>query len=244
MSPKEIGLHQNLIGELHAEEKASRFLYVLQKFAQLSQHPALFDSDGEDLSPSELIHSSSKLRAVLDRLHEIRGLREKAIIFAPHRDMQSILAKVLSAEFRLPIRIINGDTKNTASLNRRASKTRGAILEEFKSTIGFNALILSPFVAGIGLTITEANHVFHYGRWWNPAVESQATDRAYRIGQSKPVFVYVPILDDPTGVVTPTFDQRLDALMDHKYQLAQDFLKPLPSENSLGQELFADIRGE
>ena len=91
-------------------------------------------------------------------------------------------------------------------------------------------LILSPFVAGIGLTIIEANHVIHYGRWWNPAVESQATDRTYRIGQTKDVFVYLPILRDPSGRVTPTFDERLDDLMERKQRLAEDFLRPLPPE--------------
>ena len=77
-------------------------------------------------------------------------------------------------------------------------------------------LILSPFVAGVGQTIVEANHVIHYGRWWNPAVESQATDRAYRLGQSKEVQVYLPILVDESGKVARTFDQLLDHLMENK----------------------------
>jgi hypothetical protein len=89
-------------------------------------------------------------------------------------------------------------------------------------------------VAGIGLTIVEANHVVHYGRWWSPAVESQATDRAYRIGQKKDVSVYLPILRDPSGRVSPTFDERLDLLMERKQRLAEDFLRPLPPEHEMG----------
>jgi SNF2 family DNA or RNA helicase len=104
--------------------------------------------------------------------------------------------------------------------------------------------ILSPFVAGIGLTIVEANHVLHYGRWWNPAVESQATDRAYRIGQPKEVSVYLPILRDPSGRISHSFDERLDMLMDKKHRLAEDFLRPLPPEEELGGELFTNLREE
>ena len=105
-------------------------------------------------------------------------------------------------------------------------------------------MILSPFVAGIGLTITEANHVIHYGRWWNPAVESQATDRAYRIGQDKDVVVYLPILTDPTDRILLTFDERLDALMDRKYSLARDFLRPMPAEEEMEGELQRDLLRE
>ena len=136
-------------------------------------------------------------------------------MFARHRTMQGILAKVLQEEFQLPVRIINGETKlRGGSLNASGVRTRNAILQDFRVKPGFNVLILSPFVAGIGLTIVEANHVVHYGRWWNPAVESQATDRAYRIGQTKEVSVYLPILRDPSGRVAPTFDERLDLLME------------------------------
>ena len=105
-------------------------------------------------------------------------------------------------------------------------------------------MILSPFVAGIGLTITEANHVIHYGRWWNPAVESQATDRAYRIGQNKDVVVYLPILTDPTGRISLTFEERLDALMERKYSLARDFLRPISPEDELEGELHRDLMRE
>ena len=118
------------------------------------------------------------------------------------------------------------------------------ILDEFKSRPGFNVIILSPFVAGIGLTIVVANHVIHYGRWWNPAIESQATDRAYRIGQRKEVSVYLPILTDSSGRVSPSFDERLDVLLEKKYGLAEDFLRPLPPEEQIGDELFADLQEE
>ncbi|MGA3316675.1 MAG: C-terminal helicase domain-containing protein [Candidatus Korobacteraceae bacterium] len=70
------------------------------------------------------------------------------------------------------------------------------------------------------VTITEANHVIHYGRWWNPAVEAQATDRVYRIGQERDVRVYLPTLKDPSGRISNSFDERLHRLLEQKSTLA------------------------
>lgn len=246
MSDAEIEAHRSLLARLRSDNRQSRFLSALQSFVQLYQHPAMLTDNAEDLSVKELVSQSSKLRVLIAKLHEIRGKREKVIIFARLRTMQGILAKVLQAEFQLPVRIINGETKlrGSLSLNKTGLKTRNAILHDFQNTPGFNVLILSPFVAGIGLTIVEANHVVHYGRWWNPAVESQATDRAYRIGQTKEVSVYLPILRDPSQRVAPSFDERLDLLMDNKQRLAEDFLRPLAAEDQLRDELFDDLSAE
>jgi hypothetical protein len=106
---------------------------------------------------------------------------------------------------------------------------RREILQRFRASLGFDVIILSPFVAGVGLTLTEANHVIHYGRWWNPAVENQATDRAYRIGQTRPVHVYSLIGVDSTGAIPKTLDQAVDELLRERRELARDFLMP-PSE--------------
>jgi SNF2-related domain/Helicase conserved C-terminal domain len=246
MSDSEIEAHRALLSKLKSDNRQSRFLSALQSFVQLYQHPALLTDNAEDLSAGELVSQSSKLRVLIATLHEIRGKREKVIIFARLRTMQGILAKVLQAEFQLPVRIINGETKlrGSSSLNKAGLKTRNAILQDFQNAPGFNVLILSPFVAGIGLTIVEANHVVHYGRWWNPAVESQATDRAYRIGQTKEVSVYLPILRDRSRRVAPTFDERLDLLMDNKHRLAEDFLRPLAPEDEMRDELFEDLSAE
>jgi hypothetical protein len=161
--------------------------------------------------------------------------------------MQRILARVFSTEFGKPVRVINGDTPRAGSLRKGGIETRSGILQEFRQSEGFNVLILSPFVAGVGLTIVEANHVIHYGRWWNPAVEAQATDRAYRLGQLKEVHVYLPILEDRTGQVSPTFDQLLDQLMENKKGLAEgalqrdEFLQPRESEDDAGLQVFSGL---
>jgi hypothetical protein len=245
MSADEVALHKELIRRMKGNQGKSRHLAALQDFSRLYQHPFLLKGDAEEATTSELVAGSSKLQAILDVLHQIRAKREKAIIFTRHRAMQSILAKTLQAEFGIPIRIVNGLTQRaTVSTSLRPASSRKAILEEFRSKHGFNVLILSPHVAGIGLTITEANHVIHYGRWWNPAVESQATDRVYRIGQTKEVYVYLPIMSDPSGAIPNTFDERLDILMDKKYRIAQDFLKPLDNEDELGQELYSELQSE
>ncbi len=89
--------------------------------------------------------------------------------------------------------------------------------------------------------------MIHYGRWWNPAVEAQATDRAYRLGQLKEVHVYLPILEDKTLRVTPTFDQLLDQLMENKKGLAEgalqrdELLQPKEGEDEAGLQVFSGL---
>ena len=92
----------------------------------------------------------------------------------------------------------------------------------------------------MGLTLTEANHVFHYGRWWNPAKEAQATDRVYRIGQEKDVHIYYLIAKDKEQKLE-TFDEKLDLLLRRRLALASDFLAPIPSEDDLTGEFLADL---
>ena len=101
--------------------------------------------------------------------------------------------------------------------------------------------MLSPVVAGLGLTLVEANHVIHYGRWWNPALEAQATDRVYRIGQTRPVHVYFPIAYDPLKEFI-SFDEKLDRITTRRRKMAEDFLTPLSSEQELQQELLDDVQ--
>lgn len=247
MSETEVSKHQSLIEGLSAAKRSKGRLDLLQKFARLYQHPLLLDGDGDEYSVEELRAGSSKLRQLLATLHEIRRVGEKAIIFARHKDMQRILARVLSEEFKKPVRIVNGDTPRSGSLSKAGVETRSRILEDFRMASGFDLVILSPFVAGVGLTIVEANHVIHYGRWWNPAVEAQATDRAYRLGQTKEVTVYLPILRDETGRISKSFDQLLDELMERKKGIAEgalqtdDFLAPQENEDEAGLQVCAGL---
>jgi SNF2 family DNA or RNA helicase len=94
-------------------------------------------------------------------------------------------------------------------------------LKTFQAKPGFGAIILSPLAVGFGVNIQAANHVVHYTRTWNPAREDQATDRAYRIGQSRDVYVYYPVV---TANDFMTFDEKLDRLLEQKRVLARDML--------------------
>ena len=199
----------------------SKPLQILQHLQKLYQHPALLNDDYITRSTEWLINSSPKLLATIDLLNKIKSKNEKVLVFTLWIGMQAILQKVLSEKFGLKVKIINGETNS----KKTASSSADAIIEDFSMESGFNILILSPLAAGAGLNITAANHVIHYGRWWNPAKEDQGTDRAYRIGQEKDVHVYYPVLQQPNG---DGFDLKLhNDVIRNKRELATDVLVPL-----------------
>jgi hypothetical protein len=132
--------------------------------------------------------------------------------------MQRLLQHYIRAEFDFYPRIVNGDT----SVSTKAQINRQKTINEFQRAPGFSVIILSPLAVGFGVNIQAANHVVHYLRHWNPAKEDQATDRAYRIGQTRDVYVYCPltVADD-----FKTFDVKLDELLTRERSLAGDMLQ-------------------
>jgi hypothetical protein len=158
-----------------------------------------------------------KLDWLLGQLQVIKGKSEKAIVFCEFREIQRLLQHYIEGNLGIRADIINGDT--SASSSHAASRQKR--IKVFQNAPGFGVLILSPVAVGFGVNIQAANHVIHYTRTWNPAKEDQATDRAYRIGQTKDVYVYYPVVhaEDFT-----TFDVKLDQLLEHKRQLAEDML--------------------
>lgn len=160
---------------------------------------------------------SPKLDWLLKTLQEIQGRKEKAIVFCEFREIQRLLRHYIELEFGYKADIINGDSSTSAS----HANSRQKRIDDFQRTAGFGVIILSPLAVGFGVNIQAANHVIHYTRTWNPAKEDQATDRAYRIGQTKDVLVYYPVVhaDDFT-----TFEAKLDRLLDRKRALAEDML--------------------
>jgi hypothetical protein len=161
-----------------------------------------------------------KLDWLLLKLAEIRmrgNGGEKVIIFCEFRAIQRLLRHYIEETFGYVADIINGDTP--ASASHAASRQKR--IKAFQTNPGFGVIILSPFAAGFGVNIQAANHVIHYTRTWNPAKEDQATDRAYRIGQSKDVYVYCPVVRADDFV---TFDEKLDRLLQYKRGLADDML--------------------
>ncbi|MGB6114447.1 MAG: helicase-related protein, partial [Comamonas sp.] len=142
---------------------------------------------------------------------------EKVIIFCEFREIQRLLRYYIKADFGFAPDIINGDT--SASSMREDSRQKR--IKAFQAAKGFGVLILSPVAVGFGVNIQAANHVVHYTRTWNPAKEDQATDRAYRIGQEKPVYVYYLVVRAKDFT---TFDAKLDKLLAYKRRLAEDML--------------------
>jgi SNF2 family DNA or RNA helicase len=155
------------------------------------------------------LQNSPKLKWVMHHLQNIRSKGEKAIIFTELREAQLSLYFFLRELFSIRPFIINGD-----------SDKRQEYIDRFSASDGFDVIILSTLAAGAGLNVTAANHVFHFTRAWNPAKENQATDRAYRIGQERDVFVYCPTMVSDF----PTFELRLDHLMRKKATLADSTL--------------------
>ena len=158
-----------------------------------------------------------KLDWLLTQLKAIQTKGEKVIIFCEFREIQRLLQYYIEAELGFRPDIINGDTSASAS----HTESRQKRIKAFQARSSFGVLILSPVAVGFGVNIQAANHVVHYTRTWNPAKEDQATDRAYRIGQKKDVYVYYPVVcaDD-----FMTFDVKLDLLLAYKRELAEDML--------------------
>jgi superfamily II DNA or RNA helicase len=162
-------------------------------------------------------NQAPKLAWLLAILEQIMAVGEKAIIFCEFREIQRMLRHYIEEVFGFAPDIINGDT--AAAAKHIASRQKR--IKAFQAKSGFGVIILSPVAVGFGMNIQEANHVIHYTRSWNPAKEDQATDRAYRIGQTKKVNVYCPVVyaQDFT-----TFDVKLDELLSAKRELASDML--------------------
>ncbi|MCK8827934.1 DEAD/DEAH box helicase [Natroniella acetigena] len=220
---------EHLYNQIRLEVKNSEgrnYLTALQKLLNLSSHPGLVEKDWQEKSVSNLIKEGPKLKKLIEILEEIREKGEKALVFTIYRNMQYIIQRVIRERFGLDwIPIINGQ-----------SKRRVETVDKFNNSSGFNCMLLSPKAAGTGLNITGANHVVHYTRWWNPAVEAQATDRAYRIGQKKNVYVHYPIV---TSNKFETVEEKLNRLLQEKKKLAKSIIVP---NKKLEQEIKNGIK--
>ncbi|GLU57261.1 hypothetical protein Dfri01_67220 [Dyadobacter frigoris] len=230
-------------------EGRNQILKSLWAVRDISDHPYLLENNFRNFSSDELISSSSKLQTTVGILADIRSKDEKVIIFADRRETQKMLQKVVYESFGTFPRIINGDTPTTKQHEGKANLSRQQTIDNFQDVSGFNIIIMSPIAAGVGLNVTQANHVIHYTRHWNPAKEEQATDRAYRIGQKKDVYVYYPMaifpeeMKDENGNKLKSFDEVLDLLLNRKKALANDALFPTEEAEITPDELFGSIFG-
>ncbi len=208
-------------------------LAALQGIKAVSLHPDLIKNE---ISSDECFFcDSARLTKLLIILNRIKKADEKALIFCETRLIQGVLADLLKQHFHmdhLPF-IINGEVPG---------RERKKKVDIFQSKSGFDIMILSPKAGGVGLTLTAANHVIHLTRWWNPAVEDQCTDRVFRIGQEKTVYVYIPKAIHP-DLNDSSFDCLLDELLTRKRTLNQKTLAPTEINQNEAESLFKKVTG-
>jgi SNF2 family DNA or RNA helicase len=204
-------------------------LATLVKLKQICNHPALVRSDGEadgagagarSKSPAMdvlsdggnlalLSRRSGKAMRLMEMLEEVVATGDKALIFTQFRQMGHLLSSMIQHDLDAEVLFLHGGTP--------AAK-RQEMIDRFQDPGGRVPLfILSLKAGGLGLNLTAANHVFHFDRWWNPAVEKQATDRAFRIGQTRTVHVH-------KFVCMGTLEERIDQMLEQKTELAENII--------------------
>jgi SNF2 family DNA or RNA helicase len=219
-------VYEAAIAQARAVRQPGAMLEALQRLRALSLHPD-HNCDATDL---EFIEMSARMHTTFATLDCIAANRERVLIFLDDLEMQARLAGVIQRRYALrsPPMIISGEVAGAA---RQARVNRFQVNSD-----DFDVMILSPRAGGVGLTLTQANHVVHLSRWWNPAVEDQCTGRVLRIGQTRPVFVHIPLAILPNG--RTSFDQNLHALLVRKRQLMRDALMPPAATESDREDLF------
>ena len=211
LSRSQAGLYGRAVKELRSVLETSTgmrrrglVLAYLMQFKQICNHPSQFLGDG-DYAPAD----SGKFQRLGELFEEIASRQEKALVFTQFREMTEPLARHLGEVFGREGLVLHGGTR---------VKDRRSLVEAFQREDGPPFFVLSIKAGGTGLNLTAACHVVHFDRWWNPAVENQATDRAFRIGQKQNVLVH-------KFVTSGTIEERIDELIAEKRGLAEDILE-------------------
>jgi len=178
-------------------------LQTLMRLKQICNHPSQLTGDGE-YKPAD----SGKFQRLAAIAEELAERQEKLLVFSQFREIIDPLAEHLHRVFGRPGLTLHGGT---------SVKQRRQIVEQFQQEAGPPFFILSLKAGGTGLNLTAASHVIHFDRWWNPAVENQATDRAFRIGQQRNVLVH-------KFITSGTIEQRIDELIEEKRALTEQLL--------------------
>ncbi|MCF7785495.1 MAG: DEAD/DEAH box helicase [Prosthecobacter sp.] len=189
--------------EMEPIKRQGLVLGFLLKFKQICNHPSHWNGDGA-WNPAD----SGKFTRLAEICSELAERRERALIFTQFQETCDPLARFLATVFGREGLILHGGT---------AVKKRPQLVESFQQPDGPPFMVISVKAGGTGLNLTAASHVIHFDRWWNPAVENQATDRAFRIGQKKNVMVH-------KFVCQGTIEERIDALIEEKMSLAHDLI--------------------
>ncbi len=176
-------------------------LATLSKLKQVCNHPAQFLGDN-----SSIPGRSGKLARLTEMLEEVLAVRERALVFTQFAEMGAILQRHLQDTFGREVLFLHGGV---------TKRQRDRMVERFQAEDpGPSVFLLSLKAGGTGLNLTRASHVFHFDRWWNPAVENQATDRAFRIGQTRNVQVH-------KYVCAGTLEEKIDEMIERKKEIAE-----------------------
>ena len=178
-------------------------LSTIMKLKQICNHPDQF-LGMNDYVPAD----SGKFEMLREICETIYEKRERVLVFTQYREITGALAEFLKGVFHREGLVLHGGTR---------VKKRAEMVEAFNGVDYVPFMVLSLKAAGVGLNLTGANHVIHFDRWWNPAVENQATDRAYRIGQKRNVMVH-------KFVAQGTIEERVDEIIEKKKSLAESVI--------------------
>lgn len=211
LTRKQAALYQQSVADLATElaradgmKRRGVVLASLMRLKQICNHPSQWLGDG---SWSEA--DSGKLARLREIAEVIAARQEKVLVFTQFREMTTPLAAFLGSVFGRPGLVLHGET---------AVGRRQLLVRQFQEDERVPFFVISLKAGGAGLNLTAASHVVHFDRWWNPAVESQATDRAFRIGQTRNVLVH-------KFVCRGTVEEKIDQIIDSKRQLSQDLLE-------------------
>ncbi|MDR1375506.1 MAG: DEAD/DEAH box helicase [Holosporaceae bacterium] len=220
LTKKQVALYNSLVKSLERDlienpdgisqnQRKWRILAAIMKFKQICNHPDQYAGTGL-FDPK----NSGKFKTLAEICETVRDKHESVLVFTQFKEICEPLKCYLETVFGRNGLVIHGGV---------TPKKRGEIVEQFNSEyIPF--MVLSLKAGGVGLNLTSANHVIHFDRWWNPAIENQATDRAFRIGQMKDVMVY-------KFVTTGTIEEKIDMIIDNKSKLATDVISKSVGEN-------------
>ena len=212
LTPEQATLYEAVVRDLEEKLKDAEgigrqglLLATLTRLKQICNHPAQFLQDASAFTESR----SRKLARVCEMLDEIEAEGESVLVFTQFTEIGKSLEALFRRRYGGAVYYLHGGTPRAR---------REHMVEEFQDPDSERAIfVLSLRAGGTGITLTRANHVIHFDRWWNPAVENQATDRAYRIGQRRSVFVH-------KMVTMGTLEERIDALIESKKKLAEEIV--------------------
>lgn len=218
------------IDRLPAMERRGLVVATLTKLKQICNHPALLLKENMSFRGTRTVERSYKLTRLLEMIQEVRAEGEKCLVFTQYVQMGYLLEAAIQGVLGQTPQFLHGSVPK---------RQRDLMIERFQNeSADTNSIfILSLRAGGTGLNLTGASHVFHFDRWWNPAVEDQATDRAYRIGQTKDVQVH-------KFITLGTMEERIDEMLERKQRLSSQIVgssEQWITELSTGelQQLFA-----